>query len=62
MTATFTIVVKANANDVGGSNITNTAIVSTSTSDFDTTNNSATVITTVTAMADLSVTKTCRQR
>jgi uncharacterized repeat protein (TIGR01451 family) len=52
--ATFTITLKANSNATG---INNIATVSSSSSDPSSTNNSATAVTTVNALADLSVTK-----
>ena len=59
-TATFTVVVHANATDPTGSSITNTATVSSATQDPNAGNNNATVTTTVTGgagSADLSVIK-----
>ncbi len=53
----FTLVVKVNSSAAGGSTISNTASVSSSTFDPNTGNNSATAATTVNGSADLSVTK-----
>jgi uncharacterized repeat protein (TIGR01451 family) len=57
-TATFQVVVKANASAGNGSSISNTATVTSTTLDTNTFNNSTTVNTSVTAAADLAVTKT----
>jgi uncharacterized repeat protein (TIGR01451 family) len=56
--ATFTLVVNVDASAPGGSVITNTATVTSTTNDPDATNNSDTETTTVDPLADLSVTKT----
>ncbi|MBI1918453.1 MAG: DUF4394 domain-containing protein, partial [Planctomycetes bacterium] len=56
--ATFTLVVNVNANTPDGSTISNTASVSSSTTDTNPANNSDTETTAVIAQADLAVTKT----
>src|SRR5207249_4255449 len=57
-TATFQMVVTANANDANGSTISNTSSVASNTTDPAPGNNSSTVNTTVNTSANLQVTKT----
>src|SRR4051794_33223367 len=55
--STFVIVVKANASDMNGSTISNTANVMSMTSDSNGANNSSTSTSTVATAADLKVSK-----
>src|SRR4029079_16632043 len=57
-TATFVLVVHVNSSTPNGTSINNTATVSSATSDTTPSNNSDTETTLVSALADLSVTKT----
>jgi len=57
-TETYTLVVTVNANTPDGTNISNTATVSSTTADPNPTNNASTVTTLVSAQADLSIVKT----
>jgi uncharacterized repeat protein (TIGR01451 family) len=57
-TETFTLIVNVNANTASGATITNTANVTSTTTDPDLTNNASSVTTSISTLADLSIVKT----